>query len=95
MPPINVGCNVDEVSYCSSKNRPAFEAVGVVTDFVVVSESKTNAAKDSFFDKGVDEYWRRDERRCDRIVVFPVPVSPLLPCQNRVPGIIFHSEEEL
>ena len=95
MPPIKVGCNVDEVSYCSSKNRPAFEAVVVVTVLVVVSESKTNAAKDNLFDKGVEEYWRRDERRCDRIVVFPVPVSPLLPCQHRVPMISVRFNGEL
>jgi hypothetical protein len=42
--------------------------------------SKTNAAKDSFFDKGVAEYSRRAERRCDLNVVFPAPVSPLLRC---------------
>lgn len=82
------------MSYCSSKNRPAFEAVVVVTDFVVVSESKTNAAKDSFFENGVEVYWRMDERRCDRMVVFPVPVSPLLPCQNRIPRFSFHCIEK-
>lgn len=55
MPPISVGCRVEDVSYCNSKNRPALEAVGVVTDFVVVSVSNTKEAKDSFFESGVDE----------------------------------------
>jgi hypothetical protein len=80
LPPISVGWRAAEVSYCISKKRPALEAVGVVTDFVVVRVSKTNAAKDSFFDKGVAEYSRRAERRCDLSVVLPDPVSPLLRC---------------
>lgn len=42
------------VSYCSSKKRPALDAVGVVTDLVVVRLSKTNAAYESLFDSGVD-----------------------------------------
>lgn len=50
-----MGCRVEEVLYCSSKKRPAFEAVGVVTDFVVVRVSNTKAAKDSFFERGVAE----------------------------------------
>ena len=54
MPPISVGCKVAEVSYCNSKKRPAFEAVGVVTDLVVVRVSKTKAAKESFLERGVD-----------------------------------------
>lgn len=66
-----------EVSYCISKKRPALEAVGVVTDLVVVKVSKTKAAKESFLDRGVAEYSRRAERRCDRKVVLPAPVSPL------------------
>ena len=41
--------------YCSSKNKPALDAVGVVAVLVVVRASKTKAAKDSFFDSGVDE----------------------------------------
>jgi hypothetical protein len=53
------------------------EAVGVVTDFVVVRVSKTKAAKESFFERGVAEYSRRAERRCDLNVVLPAPVSPL------------------
>lgn len=55
MPPMRVGCRLDEVLYCSSKKRPAFDAVGVVTDLVVVRVSKTNAANESFFESGVDE----------------------------------------
>ena len=53
------------------------EAVGVVTDLVVVRVSKTKAAKESFFDNGVAEYSRSAERRCDLSVVLPAPVSPL------------------
>ena len=53
------------------------EAVGVVTDFVVVRVSKTKAAKESFFERGVAEYSSRAERRCDLNVVLPAPVSPL------------------
>lgn len=58
-----MGCKDEVVSYCSSKNKPALDAVGVVTDFVVVNVSNTKAAKDSFLDRGVEEYCRRDERR--------------------------------
>lgn len=43
-PPINVGFTEDDPSYCNSRKRPAFEAVGVVTDLVVVRVSKTKAA---------------------------------------------------
>lgn len=71
-----MGCDED-VSYWSSKNRPAFDAVGVVTDLVVVKVSKTKAAYDSLLDRGVDECDKRAERRCDRMVVFPAPLSPL------------------
>lgn len=84
---MRVGCNVDEVSYCSSKNRPDLEAVGVVTDLVVVSVSKTNAANDNFFDRGVDECCKSDESRCDLMVVLPVPDSPLLGCQQCFDGV--------
>ena len=65
------------MSYWSSKNKPDFEAVGVVAVLVVVSASKTNAAKDSFFDSGVEENARREERRWERMVVLPEPDSPL------------------
>ena len=65
------------VSYWSSKNRPALDAVGVVMDLVVVSESKTKAANDSFLESGVLLYCRRLLSRCDLIVVLPVPDSPL------------------
>lgn len=51
--------------------------MGVVTDFVVVRVSKTNAAKESFFERGVAEYSSSAERRCDLNVVLPAPVSPL------------------
>lgn len=74
---MSVGLAVDEASYCSSKKRPAFEAVGVVTDFVVVRVSKTKAARESFVDKGVEENERMEESRWDRIVVLPDPDSPL------------------
>jgi len=67
-----------EVSYCNSKKRPAFEAVGVVAHLVVVNESKTKAAYDNFCDRGVDEYERKADRTWDRRVVFPAPDSPLL-----------------
>lgn len=73
---MRVGFIVDEASYCSSKKRPAFEAVGVVRDFVVVRVSKTKAARDNLVDKGVDEKDSIDDRRCERIVVLPEPDSP-------------------
>jgi hypothetical protein len=38
---MSVGFTVEEVSYWSSKKRPAFDAVGVVAVLVVVSVSKT------------------------------------------------------
>lgn len=56
----------------------------MVTDFVVVRVSKTNAAKDNFFERGVDECCNSDESRCDLMVVLPVPDSPLLTCQRYV-----------
>lgn len=74
---MSVGFAVEEASYCSSKKRPALEAVGVVTDFVVVSVSKTNAASESFVDSGVAEKERIEERTWERMVVFPEPDSPL------------------
>lgn len=71
------GFAVEEASYCNSRKRPAFEAVGVVTDFVVVSVSKTKAASESFAESGVAEKARIEDRRCERIVVLPEPDSPL------------------
>jgi hypothetical protein len=53
------------------------EAVGVVKDLVVVRVSKTKAAYDNLEESGVEEYDRSDERRWERIVVFPAPLSPL------------------
>jgi hypothetical protein len=78
---MSVGFTVDEASYCSSKKRPAFEAVCVVIDLVVVSVSKTKAARESFEDRGVEEKDKNEDRRCDRIVVLPAPDSPLNHCQ--------------
>ena len=49
----------------------------MVRDLVVVRVSNTNAARESFVDKGVEENERNEERRCERIVVFPEPDSPL------------------
>ena len=49
----------------------------MVTDLVVVRVSNTNAARESFVDRGVDENDRMEERRCERRVVFPDPDSPL------------------
>ena len=74
---MSVGFIVDEASYCSSKKRPAFDAVGVVKDFVVVNVSNTKAARESFVDSGVDEKDRIEESRCERMVVLPEPDSPL------------------
>ena len=54
------------------------EAVGVVSDLVVVRVSKTKAASDNLVDKGVDEKERMEESRWDLIVVFPEPDSPLV-----------------
>lgn len=86
LPPIKVGFVDDEPSYCNSKNRPAFEAVGVVTVLVVVNESKTKAARESFVDSGVEENDRNDDSKCERIVVFPAPDSPLH--QHRQPHFL-------
>lgn len=72
-----MGFTEDEPSYCSSRKRPAFEAVGVVTDFVVVRVSKTKAAYESLEDRGVDEKDRNEDNKCERSVVFPDPLSPL------------------
>ena len=53
------------------------EAVGVVTDLVVVKVSYTNAAREILVDRGVDERERSEDKRCERMVVFPEPDSPL------------------
>ena len=74
---MSVGFTVDEASYCNSKKRPAFDAVGVVRDFVVVRVSNTKAARESLVDSGVDEKDKMEESRCERIVVLPEPDSPL------------------
>lgn len=74
---MRVGFAVEEASYCNSKKRPALEAVGVVTDLVVVSVSKTNAASESFVDNGVAEKERIEDSKWERRVVFPDPDSPL------------------
>jgi len=49
-----------------------------VVVLVVVKVSKTNAARDSLEDSGVEEKERNEERRCDLTVVLPEPDSPLL-----------------
>ena len=74
------GLTVEEASYCSSKKRPDLDAVGVVAVLVVVNVSKTKAARDSLVDSGVDEKFSRAESKCDRMVVFPAPDSPLAKC---------------
>ena len=74
---MSMGFIVEEASYCSSKKSPAFDAVGVVRDFVVVSVSNTKAARESFVESGVDEKDRIEESRCERMVVLPEPDSPL------------------
>jgi hypothetical protein len=51
--------------------------VGVVTDFVVVSVSNTKAAREILVDRGVEENESNEDKRCERMVVFPDPVSPL------------------
>ena len=50
----------------------------MVRDFVVVKVSKTNAAQDNLVDSGVDENESNDDNRCERRVVFPDPLSPLV-----------------
>jgi hypothetical protein len=65
------------VLYWSSSRRPDLEAMGVVSDFVVVKASKTKLACSIFLDKGVAEYESRDLSVCPRMVVFPEPDSPL------------------
>ena len=49
----------------------------MVRDLVVVSVSKTKAARESLVDSGVEENWRIEDRRCERMVVLPEPDSPL------------------
>lgn len=74
---MSVGLIEDDPSYCNSRKRPAFDAVCVVKDFVVVRASKTKVAYESFDERGVDEKERNDDRRCERMVDFPDPFSPL------------------
>lgn len=52
-------------------------------DFVVVKLSKTKAAREILEDSGVDENARKEDRRCDRMVVLPEPDSPLRPCEYK------------
>jgi hypothetical protein len=73
---MSVGFTDDAVSYWSSKNRPAFEAVGVVAVLVVVRVSKIYAARDSFVDRGVEDFLRSADSRWERTVVLPDPDSP-------------------
>ena len=68
---------MEAVSYWSSKNKPAFDAVGVVAVLVVVRASKTNEAKESFLESGVEVNSSKADKRCERMVVFPAPDSPL------------------
>lgn len=56
---MSVGLIDEAVSYCSSKKRPALDAVGVVAVLVVVKVSKTYAARDSFVDNGVEDLLSR------------------------------------
>ena len=74
---MSVGLTVEDVSYWSSKNRPALDAVGVVAVLVVVKVSKTYAARDSFVDNGVEDLLSSAESKWERIVVLPEPDSPL------------------
>lgn len=77
---MSVGLTVEDVSYWSSKNRPALDAVGVVAVLVVVKVSKTYAASDNLVDNGVEDLLRSAESKWERIVVFPEPDSPLQTC---------------
>jgi hypothetical protein len=52
--------------------------VGVVTDLVVVRVSNTKAAYESFEESGVDEKDKNEDNKCERMVVFPDPLSPLI-----------------
>lgn len=45
--------------------------------FVVVSVSKTYAAREAFVESGVDDLFRSAVRRWERTVVLPDPDSPL------------------
>ncbi len=49
----------------------------MVAVLVLVRESKTYAARESFWDSGDADFARSAERRCALIVVFPDPDSPL------------------
>jgi hypothetical protein len=50
----------------------------VVVVLVVVKVSKMKVARDNLEDSGVEEKERKEDRRCDRMVVLPEPDSPLL-----------------
>lgn len=79
---MSVGLTVEVVSYWSSKNKPALDAVGVVAVFVVVKVSKTYAASDNFVDNGVEDLLSSAESKWERIVVLPDPDSPLQNISN-------------
>lgn len=49
----------------------------MVTDLVVVRVSKTKAAYDSLEESGVEEKDRKEDSKCERMVVLPDPLSPL------------------
>ena len=53
------------------------DAVWVVVVLVVVRVSKTNAARDSREESGVEEKERTDVSKWERTVVLPEPDSPL------------------
>lgn len=53
------------------------EAVGVVAVFVVVRESKTYAANESFWERGDADFASIAESKWDLMVVLPEPDSPL------------------
>lgn len=63
MPPTRTGCTDGVASYCNSIKRPAFEAVGVVIDLVVVRVSNTKAAYDSLVESGVEDKESMEERK--------------------------------
>ena len=49
----------------------------MVTDLVVVRVSNTKAAYESLEERGVDEKDKKEDSKCERMVVFPDPLSPL------------------
>lgn len=53
---------------------------------MVVRVSKTKAAYDSLEESGVEEKDRKDDNKCERMVVLPDPLSPLelrVSCNSR------------